>query len=64
LSLSDFLFQPHRTELLNNPDARSMMTRGTGIIGYNVQSHQQSLGLQPETLDCAVALSRRRGLAQ
>ena len=34
------------------------------IIGYNVQSHQQSLGLQPETLDGAVALSRRRGLAQ
>ena len=49
---------------MTDPDARSMMTRGTGIIGYTVQSHQQSLGLQPETLDCAVALSRRRGLAQ
>ncbi|CAI9000065.1 IS1182 family transposase [Pseudomonas sp. IT-P218] len=29
---------PDKQVLLTDPDARSMMTRGTGIVGYNVQT--------------------------
>jgi hypothetical protein len=28
---------PDKQVSLTDPDARSMMTRGTGIVGYNVQ---------------------------
>ena len=29
---------PDKQVSLTDPDARSMMTRGTGIVGYNVQT--------------------------
>jgi hypothetical protein len=29
---------PHKQVSLTDPEARSMMTRGTGIVGYNVQT--------------------------
>ena len=35
---AEMLAQPDKQISLTDPDARSMKTRGNGIVGYNVQT--------------------------
>ena len=45
---------PDKQVSLIDPDARSMKTRGTGIVGYNVQTavdtkHQTTSAISPKS---------------